>query len=60
MAKAKKAEAPAPTTETAKEFATRHVVEFNGEHVRNNKNFDALVKDAQEQIEANRKATEGM
>lgn len=60
MAKAKKAEAPTVPTETAKEFATRHVIEMNGETVRNNKNFDAMVEDAQEQIEANRKATEGM
>lgn len=50
----------AAKTETAKEFAERGVVERHGEAIRQNPDFDNLVKREMEQVSANQKATEGM
>jgi hypothetical protein len=47
-------------TETAREFATRGVVERHGEAIRNNPNFDKMVDEEMRQIEENRKNTETM
>lgn len=46
--------------ETAREFAERGVVERHGEPIRQNPDFDTLVKKEMDEVEANRKATEGM
>lgn len=48
-----------PSTETAREFAERGIVQRHGEAIRNNPQFDAMVEEEQRQIEANREATKG-
>lgn len=49
-----------PATESARAFAERGVVERHGEAIRANPNFKTMVDDEMRQVEANRKATEGM
>lgn len=50
----------AGNTESAREFAERGVVERNGIGIKQNPQFDSLVKEEMRQIKENRKATEGM
>lgn len=49
-----------PSTETARQFSERSVVERHGEPIRQNPQFDSLVKEDMRQVEENRKHTEGM
>lgn len=46
--------------ETAREFAERGVVERHGEAIRQNPDFDTLVKKEMDEVEHNRKNTENM
>lgn len=45
---------------SAREYSERNIVERHGEAIRNNPQWDELVKEDMRQVEENRKATEGM
>lgn len=53
---------PQPTQpkETAEQFAERGIIEKHGEAIRQNPQFDSMVKEEQRQNDENAKATEGM